>query len=1074
MRPYPYLFLLLIVLSTRPTLGAPLTQPPNSALRCAVEGSSVHLSWQIVFVAPINGWVLERDGQLLVELPSSASEFTDRDALSGEHYYRLSAINFDGTVIEIGECLAAVGDFGMHCAVDGLQVDLEWGPILIDVHIERFDVYRDGFLIASLPAQVTTFADKLPSKGVFRYSVRAVTGPDHDFLLGACTVRSQVTEFLCHVAPPAVELDWSGVPLPEFVIAFFVVVRDDTILGATNALHFEDLPGPGTHAYQVYAVAGGFARDDIALSDLLAAYLVGECKIVMPGGGVPSPEELTCVDLDSPNATDLVADRNVDVGFLNASDVLLVWQKPVLYDLVVIARNYEFVAFLPGEQFYFVDRGVPPGAYTYRVFGIVNGNISAPATCEVLLPREPVPPPRDLVCEFVGAVDVASLDASPAGFVQLRWQNGGPYSHVVVHSGGRELVRLPGSSTRYRDHAPAPGLNTYSVFGVRGLRRSVADRCQVKVPVGRPPRPEELQCTVVYPLPAPFPEPVPLPLPIDVNVDAIEDPRVGDVPPDVLPTPSIVLTWFNPIRYDHVVVSRNGIQIAFLPGESQSFIDDPDFFAVHLVYDVVGVVLDRASLAARCEVDFEPPFTPPPQNLFCEVLGRAFGPDDPGVVVPAEVADDFAADLTIDELTRLPIVRLTWSNPVPYLSVFVSRNQQDPVELPGTATLYHDFRPSRGEINTYHLWAVGRDGVASARVRCEVFVPPLIVPPVRDLHCGLVATNVAGRGVVLEWVNAASYDRIIVHRDNNFREALPGHATSFFDPNPPAGVRRYRVVAQIGDRESPAAECRVIVPGPPPEDILFFSSRLILDTAADEAILPPERNGRVTCLASHRDGLQGWSFGVCSDPSVLVVADATIAGTTTAQLRGGAGPSFLNINRFAEGVSMAVIVDESDPTATLPPAAADSLLHIQFEPGPDAVPFGHYPVGYCDSLGSPPVAVLYVVGGFERRPDTLRGTVVLPGPLPPFLLRGDVNGDEDVSMSDAVALLNWLFLGGKQPGCDEQADINGSGEISLADAVYELQWEFAGGAPPPAPFPDCGPDSANLGCEEPSCPQPVF
>ena len=86
--------------------------------------------------------------------------------------------------------------------------------------------------------------------------------------------------------------------------------------------------------------------------------------------------------------------------------------------------------------------------------------------------------------------------------------------------------------------------------------------------------------------------------------------------------------------------------------------------------------------------------------------------------------------------------------------------------------------------------------------------------------------------------------------------------------------------------------------------------------------------------------------------------------------------------------------------------------------------------------------------------------------------RGDVDGDNEVAMNDAVSLFNWLFLGGRKPRCLEAADINGSGDINLADGVYELQWEFLGSPPPPPPFPDCGPDPARLGCEEPTCPQP--
>ena len=69
-----------------------------------------------------------------------------------------------------------------------------------------------------------------------------------------------------------------------------------------------------------------------------------------------------------------------DSQLLRSTDVLLVWQKPLDYDWVVIARNNVRIARIPGDQFFYIDRNVPPGVYIYQVFGILNGRISPPAT----------------------------------------------------------------------------------------------------------------------------------------------------------------------------------------------------------------------------------------------------------------------------------------------------------------------------------------------------------------------------------------------------------------------------------------------------------------------------------------------------------------------------------------------------------------------------------------------------------------------------------------------------------------------------------------------------------------------
>ena len=48
-------------------------------------------------------------------------------------------------------------------------------------------------------------------------------------------------------------------------------------------------------------------------------------------------------------------------------------------------------------------------------------------------------------------------------------------------------------------------------------------------------------------------------------------------------------------------------------------------------------------------------------------------------------------------------------------------------------------------------------------------------------------------------------------------------------------------------------------------------------------------------------------------------------------------------------------------------------------------------------------------------------------------------------------VLNWLFQGGSEPGCQDAADIDDSGVIDLTDAVRLLDFLFRGGPEPPAP-----------------------
>ena len=72
-----------------------------------------------------------------------------------------------------------------------------------------------------------------------------------------------------------------------------------------------------------------------------------------------------------------------------------------------------------------------------------------------------------------------------------------------------------------------------------------------------------------------------------------------------------------------------------------------------------------------------------------------------------------------------------------------------------------------------------------------------------------------------------------------------------------------------------------------------------------------------------------------------------------------------------------------------------------------------------------------------------------------------------MDISDAIATLEYLFLGTQELGCLEAGDADDSGELDLSDAVYVLEALFLGGLDPLAPFGECGGDPTDdeLGCE---------
>ncbi len=77
-----------------------------------------------------------------------------------------------------------------------------------------------------------------------------------------------------------------------------------------------------------------------------------------------------------------------------------------------------------------------------------------------------------------------------------------------------------------------------------------------------------------------------------------------------------------------------------------------------------------------------------------------------------------------------------------------------------------------------------------------------------------------------------------------------------------------------------------------------------------------------------------------------------------------------------------------------------------------------------------------------------------PGPR---LVRGDVDFDGALSITDGIGILLHLFQG-LRIDCPEAARIEAAGGfLSITDAVYLLNYLFLGGPPPRAPFPECAP-----------------
>ncbi|MEM7263324.1 MAG: dockerin type I domain-containing protein [Planctomycetota bacterium] len=132
----------------------------------------------------------------------------------------------------------------------------------------------------------------------------------------------------------------------------------------------------------------------------------------------------------------------------------------------------------------------------------------------------------------------------------------------------------------------------------------------------------------------------------------------------------------------------------------------------------------------------------------------------------------------------------------------------------------------------------------------------------------------------------------------------------------------------------------------------------------------------------------------------------------------------------------------------------------------------------CIPMSPPPAAPGPLICGLDPTADTLPpcNYLTCATPVPPpnsRFIRGDCDLSLSIALGDGITMLNILFGTTAMP-CANACDANGDGAVNIGDPLYLLTFLFAGGPPPPAPFPNCGCDTAQcpvpLDCTTSNCP----
>ena len=206
------------------------------------------------------------------------------------------------------------------------------------------------------------------------------------------------------------------------------------------------------------------------------------------------------------------------------------------------------------------------------------------------------------------------------------------------------------------------------------------------------------------------------------------------------------------------------------------------------------------------------------------------------------------------------------------------------------------------------------------------------------------------------------------------------------------------------------------------------------------------------------ENIQGWSYGICNDPTELEVL-AEFQGDTVMAFNGGDGPDFYAVAFFPNGHTLGVVICLTG-CEVLPPGSMYDFQNVFYNlvgpTGTLAV------IEFCATLGGPIMTQVIVVpeSGQTIVPSTLGGQIAITGTL--AFRRGDVDSDSDVDLFDGVRLALALFFDGFPLTCEDAADIDDDGVLNpLGDVLFLLNYLFLSGPPVPAPepfAPDCGPD----------------
>ncbi len=221
-------------------------------------------------------------------------------------------------------------------------------------------------------------------------------------------------------------------------------------------------------------------------------------------------------------------------------------------------------------------------------------------------------------------------------------------------------------------------------------------------------------------------------------------------------------------------------------------------------------------------------------------------------------------------------------------------------------------------------------------------------------------------------------------------------------------------------------------------------------------------------LASFEDNVQAFQVAGTFDTELLELRDITISKSYTQSFE----PQLVTTSDIEEsnqsGTFYAGVLlfleDVREGNTSIPPTDVERrILNLVFDIKQEAPGGGQTEVLLEDIFFDSPNgrqrrSNFFTIGARTKFPDLTHGILNFARSPDPIFLRSDVDLDGVLSISDALILLRWKFLGDFELKCPDAADHDDSGIIDISDAIAILSFLFLGGPSPMPPYPNPGVD----------------